>query len=679
MSKKPTYEELERRVKELEKEAGKRKEAEEELRKHQFIIESAHDAIFFKDLGSRYIIANDRTLEAFGLSREDVIGKNDYELMPDQKEAKKNVHDDQIVFKSGKPTEVFKHMTGAAGKEYWFQAIKVPQFDNYGKVTGLVGIARDITERKQAEAALKKSEIRYRSFVENFRGIAFRGKMDFTPVFFHGAVFEITGYTEDEFVGGNPRWDQAIHPDDLSGLFTEDEKKLRTIPWYSYEREYRIIRKDGKTRWIHEIIQNVCDESGQPSYVQGALYDITDRKQAEEALKESEGKLSAMLQSIGDHISMMDKDLNIIWANSIAKKIFGNDIIGKKCHEVYHRRKEPCEPYPCFVLKAFMDGEIHEHDTQVIDKDGKILSFHCTANVALKDKEGKPKAVIDIFRDVTEEKLAQEEKSKLGTQLQQAKKMQAIGTLASGFAHNFNNLLMGIVANTSIMLLDIDSNHPHYRYLKNIEKQVKSGSKVARQLTGYARVERYEFKPINMNQLLKETSVTFGIAKKKIRFHQKIAEKLHIIEADKEQIEQALLNLYINAVDAMPEGGDLFLKTMNVTYQDMIGRTYKPKPGKYILLTVRDTGIGMDKKTKERIFEPFFTTKDNIQSTGLGLSSTYNIIKAHGGYIDVDSEKGVGTTFSIYLPATKKEIKEKKEPSVEILKGKETILLEIQD
>ena len=125
----------------------------------------------------------------------------------------------------------------------------------------------------------------------------------------------------------------------------------------------------------------------------------------------------------------------------------------------------------------------------------------------------------------------------------------------------------------------------------------------------------------------------------------------------------------------MPEGGDLFFKTMNVTDQDMIGKTYKPKPGKYVLLTVRDTGIGMDKKTKERIFEPFFTTKDFIQGTGLGLSSTYNIMKDHGGYIDVDSEKGVGTTFSIYLPTTEKGIKEEKEPIVEILKGKETILL----
>jgi len=158
MTRKSTYEECERLAKELEKEAVKRKRAEEKLMKYQFMIESAHDAIFFKDLKSRYIIANDRTLRVFGLPREGVIGKNDYELLPEQEEAKKNVYDDQFVFKSGKPKEAFDQLTGPDGEKCWFEAIKVPQFDNDGKVIGLVGIARDITERKQVEKALQKAK-----------------------------------------------------------------------------------------------------------------------------------------------------------------------------------------------------------------------------------------------------------------------------------------------------------------------------------------------------------------------------------------------------------------------------------------------------------------------------------------------------------------------------------------
>jgi two-component system cell cycle sensor histidine kinase/response regulator CckA len=277
--------------------------------------------------------------------------------------------------------------------------------------------------------------------------------------------------------------------------------------------------------------------------------------------------------------------------------------------------------------------------------------------------------------DITARKQVEEEKDRLQAQLQHAQRMESIGTLAGGMAHNFNNLLMGIQGNASLMLLETDSSHPNYERLESIEKSVQSGSKLTSQLLGYAREGRYEIRPISLNQLVKETSNTLGNTKKEITVHRALAKDLFGIKADQGQIEQVLLNLYVNAADAMPGGGDLFLKTMNVTDKDITGKPYEAKPGNYVLVSVTDTGVGMDKKTIERIFDPFFTTKGLAKGTGLGLASVYGIIKAHGGYIDVDSEKGQGTTFSIYLPATEKEVKEERQLSGELLKGKGTVLL----
>ena len=234
---------------------------------------------------------------------------------------------------------------------------------------------------------------------------------------------------------------------------------------------------------------------------------------------------------------------------------------------------------------------------------------------------------------------------------------------------------MGIQGNASLMRYEIGPSNPYYSYLNNIEKQVDSGAKLTRQLLGYAREGKYKVKPINLNQVVQETSDTFGIAKKEIRIHRELAEDLFAIEADRGQIEQALMNLCVNAADAMPHGGDLFLKTMNVTDEDISEKPYRPKPGNYVLSEIRDTGTGMDDNTKARIFEPFFTTKEMGRGTGLGLASTYGIIKGHGGYIDVESEKGRGTTFSIYLPASEKKIQAEAVISDPPVRGSETILL----
>jgi PAS domain S-box-containing protein len=289
------------------------------------------------------------------------------------------------------------------------------------------------------------------------------------------------------------------------------------------------------------------------------------------------------------------------------------------------------------------------------------LSMYPIANKKQNDR-------IIILRDITERK-------RMEAQLFQAQKMEAIGTLAGGIAHDFNNLLMVIQGNTSLMLLDTPPAHPNFEMLKTIEKKVKSGSRLTGQLLGYASKGRYEIKPIRLNQLVEETAEAFGRTQKSILFHYGLAQDLFLIDGDPGQIEQLLMNLLVNAADAMPLGGDITLKTVNISHREIREKVYRPRPRDYVLLTVTDTGAGMDSKVLERIFDPFFTTKKFGKGTGLGLAMVYGIVKGHGGYIDVESQEGKGTTFQVYLPAAKRRVEETEEGPETIQRGTETILI----
>jgi len=204
---------------------------------------------------------------------------------------------------------------------------------------------------------------------------------------------------------------------------------------------------------------------------------------------------------------------------------------------------------------------------------------------------------------------------------------------------------------------------------------VQSGAKLTQQLLGYARKGKYVVSPICLNQIIRETTDAFSRTRKEISIHCQLDKDLSLIEADEGQMEQIVLNLFVNASDAMRGGGDLIISTHNATDEDMRGRLYSPKAGKYVKLAVADTGIGMDEDTQERIFDPFFTTKEMGRGTGLGLASVYGIIKSHGGYIDVDSEEGQGTTFSIFLPVSEKKHHEENKSTKHIIEGSGTILL----
>ncbi len=340
---------------------------------------------------------------------------------------------------------------------------------------------------------------------------------------------------------------------------------------------------------------------------------------------------------------------------------------------VHEKDREAVEEQASHILSG---AKMEPLEHRIVRKDGDIRWVRNTP-VPHYDSQGILLSYDGLIQDITERKQAEEEKERLKVQLQHAERMEAMGTLAGGIAHDFNNLLMGIQGNVSLMGFDVDSTHPHYGMLKTIEGQVRSGATLTRQLLGYARKGQYEVKPINLNEVVQQTSQTIGRTRRDTEIHLEFAENLYAIEADQGQIEQVLLNLYVNATDAMSGGGDLTLKTSNVTHEDMIGRTYDPKPGRYVLLTVTDTGMGMDKGTQARIFEPFFTTKEMgpNRGTGLGLASVYGIVKAHAGYIEVESKKGKGTTFSIYLPATAKVAERAAEVVEQIVKGTGTVLL----
>ena len=288
-------------------------------------------------------------------------------------------------------------------------------------------------------------------------------------------------------------------------------------------------------------------------------------------------------------------------------------------------------------------------------------------DVAERDKEFM--GTYGVARDITDRK-------RLEAQFQQAQKMEAIGTLAGGIAHDFNNLLMGIEGRASLMFLDIDSGHPHFIHLKGIDDMVKRGAGLTKQLLGFARGGKYEVRPTDLNELIEKSSEMFGRTKKEVRIHRKYEKDLPTAEVDRTQIEQVLLNLYVNAWQAMPEGGDLYIQTESLTLNERDVNPFGVKPGHYVKVSVTDTGVGIDEETQQRIFEPFFTTKEMGRGTGLGLASVYGIIKNHSGIINAHSKKGEGATFNICLPASQREVTTKeKKLADEILKGTETVLL----
>ena len=410
---------------------------------------------------------------------------------------------------------------------------------------------------------------------------------------------------------------------------------------------------------LEELDQGTFD--CESSNVRG-IDDICEREITKELLTSRE-HFEAIINNMSEGILELTADARIVIANPSVISLVGiseEKLLASNFLDLFEKKNKQ-------RIKTIL--ETNWEEPQIIPEDSPIiLNGRLVSLNFIPIKDAIHESIIVIITDVTEKKHIEE-------QLMKAQKMEAIGTLAGGIAHDFNNLMTVMQGNVSLMLMTMESDHPHYEHLRNIEQQIISGAKLTSQILGYASKGKYEIQAIDLNDLLDETSEAFGRMRKNLTIERYLDADLFGIQADKAQIEQVLLNLYINAADAMPDGGKLILKTNNINHKKIPARIYDPKPGSYVELTVTDTGIGMDKETLERVFEPFFTTKTIGKGTGLGLASAYGIIKGHDGYIEVDSEKGHGTTFYIYLPASGSICpKKKKTTGRKLFNGQGTIL-----
>ncbi len=637
------------------------KQSEERYRS---ILDNMEEAYYEVDLEGNFTFFNSTASKNLGYSDEEMMGMNFCRFV-DTENAHKVFEAYHKVFLTGDAIKSFDwEFINKDGKKMDVEASVALQRDTQGNPIGFRGVVRDVSTRKQGEEALHKSEEKYRTILESIEEAYFELDLKGNYTFFNDFLCTINGYSREELVGMNYR--SYTTPESAKQAY-EIFNEIYLTGKPRNQVSYEIVRKDGNKTMIEMSVALMRDPSGEPIGFRGVGRDVTSRIMADQALKETAERYRTIFESTATANIIVGDDTTILLANSNFENMTGyskHELEGKMSwtHLVVEEDLDKMKHY--HKMRRLAPGSVpSSYKFRFANRKGDVRDL--IMNVAVIP--GTNESIASII-DITESK-------NLEVQLTRAQKMEAIGTLAGGIAHDFNNLLMGIIGNISLIRMNFDETDPLFERLKNVEEYVKRGSDLTKQLLGFARGGKYEVKPTDLGDFIRKSSEMFGRTRKEISIHHSIQDGLWSVEVDKGQMEQVLLNLYVNAWQAMPEGGDLYLSVENVELDEVIVTPYGIKPGEFVKVTVRDTGIGMDDATKAHIFEPFFTTKERGHGTGLGLASSYGIIKNHGGFISVESKENQGTSFIIYLPASDKSVEGEYRSEDEVKKGHETVLL----
>jgi len=738
-------------------------QAEEALHENESLLrsvmENTKEVIFVKDRECRFIYMNPAGYRLSGMTPEKLLGRSKADFHPNPAEARQFMVDDRRVMESTLTETIEETIGGADGTQHVFLTTKVARRDGQGNVIGLIGVAHDITERKRAEAALRESELKFRAIFNNNALATAIIEPDGTISMINDAYCQASGYTREETVGKN--WNWVIIPEDLERLSEYNRRRLINPHDAPGQYEFRYCHKNGEIKEC-QIAVSLIQSSGQ---IVASMLDITDRRRAEEILRESEKKFSGIFHSSpvpvslstiqeGRYLDANDEFLKLfqrsreevightvfelnIWADleqraaivaeieshgsasnveveirtksgeirSILWSVAAVFINGEKCWlgsclDITERKRAEEQVHlqsaaltaaanammitdrhgkidwvnPAFTrLTGYRADEAVGNNTRILKSGQHPPAFYSTlwatiltGNVwhgelvnrrkngqlytedttitPVRGANGQIAHFIAIKQDVTERHL-------LESQLRQSQKMEAIGQLAGGVAHDFNNILAALLMQTQLVEMIEDLPQEVVDGLEQIRAFTNRASDLTRQLLLFSRRQIMQPRNLDLNEVVTNLAKMLQrIIGEDVRLQLNLHPTPLMTRADPGMLEQVLLNLAVNARDAMPKGGQLRIDT---TETNVAENAAGPEmvPGHYVCFSVSDTGTGIPPEILPKIFEPFFTTKEAGKGTGLGLATVFGIVKQHGGWITVDNRPGQGVTFQVYLPA----------------------------
>ena len=664
------------------------------------LFEKANDATFIMDREGSHMVANKKASELLGYTREEFKELSFRDIVvpsyiPDSEKKLAQllrgeeipIYEKQFRTKKGRITPVELSVSG----------IK----DGSGNVVYIQSIVRDITERKQTQEQLKESEERYRNIVESAPDSIVTVDLKGTIISCNAAFSQITGFSQEELKGKHFAKLPAVSTRDipkyikiLNSLVRGKVPKPFEITWFYKGEQKRwgdvhvtLMRKRGTITGIQAVVRDITERKHTEEELriyrqhleelveertselkqanQQLQQEVHERKLVEESLAEEKERLAVTLRSIGDGVITTDIHGTIVLINKAAEKLTGytqKEAVGKQLNKVFtiisERTRIPCESP---VDKVLNQGAVVGlgNDTVLISKDGteRIIA---DSGAPIRDRSSEIIGVVLVFRDITE-------KRKMEQELIQTQKLESIGVLAGGIAHDFNNILTAILSNVTLAKMYAADNKTRAK-LNQIEKASLQATDLTKQLLTFSKGGAPVKKTTSVRELIKDSAV-FALRGSNVRCHFYIPDDLWSVTIDEGQISQVVNNVVMNADQAMPEGGIIAVRAENVIVTQ---EGIPVHPGRYIKISITDQGVGIPHKYLQKVFDPYFTTKQ--KGSGLGLATSYSIVKRHSGHIGVESEVGEGTTVSIWLP-TSGEVHEREETEHEVVKGKGRVLL----